>query len=285
MEKELPLQTAYNDVLQKIGRNLLSFQRAEHLLKDLLKLGGLAVRSDAPEESFGDMAKRVEKMTMGGLTTLFTETHCSPGEPVLPDLPEGSNGTLVAMNFSFDFGETGLAERQESFATLVKERNNLVHHLLPGFDQNSLESCSAMAADLDRQHELVSPEIKRLQEDYSTVRQNLKILADFMASPDGVKLLISHPIQQHPLIGQFVDVARKNPDPEEWISLNTAAGCITGFPPEEISTICANFGQKSLTSLMIASQLFDIHLESARKHHRVLYRLKQDAGPAAFSSP
>ena len=277
MNAETEQQAAYEVVLQKVGRNLLSFQLVELLLKELLRLGGFAVRSSGPEQSFGAMAKRVEAMTLGGLTTLFIETHCSLRDPVFPDLSDDSNEGMIAMSFAFNLGENGLEKRRESLATLVAERNRLVHHLLPGFDRDSLESCRATAIDLDRQREVVLPEIKHLQEDYRFVRQELGDLVTFMASPEGADRLRALPIQQHPLIEEFVGIARNNPAPQEWISLNAAAGRITAFSRNEIFEICASFGHKSLTALMIASRLFDIELDPAGNgRSRVLYRLKQD---------
>jgi hypothetical protein len=284
MDEETILKDAYDEVLRKIGRNLLSFQLAEQILKELLRLGGFAIRSGAPEEPFGEIAKRARIMTLGGLTTLFTETHCSGNEPVFPEPPEDSDEGMAAMSFAFNLGENGLAERQESLANLVAERNRLVHHLLPEFDRDSLESCRAAAADLDRQREAVLPEIKRLQQDYRVIRQELNQLAEFMASAEGVAILRTPRIQQHPLIEQFIDIAKNNQAPADWISLNAAAGSIAGFSRDEMTAACTSFGQKSLTALMIASQLFDIELEPAGSdRHRVLYRLKQDAGPPAPS--
>lgn len=284
MDEETILKDAYDEVLRKIGRNLLSFQLAEQILKELLRLGGFAVRSGAPEEPFGEIAKRAQKMTLGALTTLFTDTHCSLRDPAFPELPEGSDEGMIAMSFAFNLGENDLAERQESLANLVAERNKLVHHLLPEFDRNSLESCRAAAADLDRQREAVLPAIKRLQHDYRVIRQELNQLAEYMTSPEGLNFLRVSPLQQHPLIELFVNIARNSETPDAWISLNAAAGSITDYPRGEMSEICESFGQKSLTALMIASQLFDIELEPAGSdRHRVLYRLKQDAGPPASS--
>lgn len=281
MDNESVIQAASEEVMKKIGRNLLSFQMAEQILKELLRLGGLATRSGAPDETFGEMAKRVQTMTLGGLTTLFTETHCSNKAQVFPRLPENSDEVMIAMSFSFDYGENGLAERRASLASLVAERNKLVHHLLPEFDRDSLESCRATAADLDRQRELVLPEIKRLQEDYRSIRQELSNLAALMSSPVGLNILSVSPLQHHPLVKEFVNIAQTNPSSDEWISLNSAAGSITGFSRDEITEICANFGYKSLTALMIASQRFEIDLEpTANDRHRVLYRLKQDASMA-----
>ena len=108
------IQAAYEEVLKKIGRNLLFFKMAEQILKELLRLGGLATRSGAPEGSFGAIAKRVQTMTLGGLSTLFTENHCSNQELVFPELPEDSKEAMIAMSFSFNYGENGLAERPES---------------------------------------------------------------------------------------------------------------------------------------------------------------------------
>ncbi len=282
MDAETILKDAYDEVLKKIGRNLLAFQMAEQILKELLRLGGFARRSSAPEESFGEIAERAKKMTLGGLTTLFTKTHCSDRAPVFPELPENSTDGMIAISFAFKLGEHGLAARRESFATLVAERNRLVHHLLPEFDRDSLASCQAAAADLDRQRELVLPEIKCLQENYRFVSHELSNLATFMASPEGIDFMRVPSLQQHPLIEEFAAFARDNPAPADWISLSAAAGRIVGFSRDEISAVCESFSQKSLTALMIASQLFDIEFELTKTNsHRVLYRLSQGAGSSS----
>ncbi|MEY4570651.1 MAG: hypothetical protein RLZZ398_2090 [Verrucomicrobiota bacterium] len=284
MNAETELQAACDEVFKKIGRNLLSFQLAEQILKELLRLGGLAIRSGAPEEPFGEIAKRAQKMTLGGLTTLFTETHCSGNEPAFPELPEDSTEGMIAISFAFNLGGTGLVQRQESLANLVMERNKLVHHFLPEFDRDSLDSCRALAVDLDRQREAVLPEIKRLQQDFRFVSEELSQLLALMTSPEGISILRISRIQQHPLIEQFVTIARNSETPDAWISLNAAAGSITDYPRGEMSEICESFGHKSLTALMIASQLFHIELQPAGSdRNRVLYRLKLDAGPPAPS--
>lgn len=284
MDEETILKDAYDEVLRKIGRNLLSFQLAEQILKELLRLGGFEIRSGAAEEPFGEIAKRAQKMMMGALTTLFTETHCSGKEPAFPELPEDSNEAMIAMSFAFNLGENGLAERQESLANLVAERNKLVHHLLPEFDRNSLESCRAAAADLDRQREAVLPEIKRLQQDYRVIRQELNQLAEFMASAEGVAILRTPRIQQHPLLEEFVDIAKNNQAPADWISLNAAVGSIAGFSRDEMTAVCTSFGQKTLTALLIASQLFDVEFKPVGSAgYRIHYRLRQHAGSAATS--
>ena len=61
MDEETILKDAYDEVLRRIGRNLLSFQLAEQILKELLRLGGFAIRSGAPEEPFGEMRSAPRK--------------------------------------------------------------------------------------------------------------------------------------------------------------------------------------------------------------------------------
>ena len=72
---------------------------------------------------------------------------------------------IIATSCAFNLGETGLMDWQESLANSVKEGNKLVHHLLPEFDRDSLDSCRAVASNLELQREAVLSEIKRFQQD------------------------------------------------------------------------------------------------------------------------
>lgn len=276
MDEDSILQAAHKEVLQKIGRNLLSFQTAELILKELIRLGGLAMRSSSkPAESFEAMTKRVQTMTLGGLTSLFTNSHCTNKEPTFSEAADSSSELQVSLSYSFRYSEKALNERRESLATLVKERNELVHHLLPEFDRDSLESCAATAAKLDRQRELVLPEIKRLQQDCRFIQQEFSNLAELFLSSESRTLLAASRLRNQPLIKAFLDFAQTHSTPDKWVSLNLAASSITGFTRAKINEICTSFGYKSLTELMIDSQMFEIHLEpTGENRHRVLYRHK-----------
>jgi len=276
METNSELQQAYDEVLRKIGRNLLMFQHAEQLLKGLMALGSITVSSDKPPAQFEELAVAFRKMTMGQLANLFVEKHCVEKEDPFPPLPEDSVVCQVAVHYTLGTGGSDFDARKDAFAAMVAERNELVHHLFQKVDRNSLESCRQIAIDLDQQREKVLPEIRRLQEDCKNTHREIFEMLAFIASDEGMAILFLPELQQCPLIQELAAIADQTSDSGQWTSLSSAASRVASCNRAEIPALLTRFRQKHLTGLLAASQLFDINLEPTESgHHRVLYRVKQ----------
>ena len=134
--KGLDARVLADDVLRKIGRNVVLFQQIEGLLKFLVA----NQRVDGTRANFIERHRRraeeVQKQTMGVLVKRYTDAVLSDaGEP----LTEQENVTEAWMSISFtikgdgDFYESLPAKLK----LMVDERNNLVHHLLSGWQPDS----------------------------------------------------------------------------------------------------------------------------------------------------
>ena len=277
MEEESELQKAYDDVLRKTGRNLLMFQQAEFLLKRLIEIGCTSVTTDGPARSFVERTEAIKKQTLGQVTNLFYENHCTEKDPFSDD---SSDPPVASMSFSFTLPDQGgePEARKNAFAVMVAERNDLVHHLLPRLDRNSLESCLNVGKYLDEQRAKIHPEIKRLQQDAEFIQANMESLLAFLRTKEGMAMLNYPSIQQSPLVQQLASIASDNTDADEWIPLSAAAKRIQNFPPKKIAEHVKEFGMESLTGILVASQLFEIKLEPTESGgKRVLYRSNRNA--------
>lgn len=264
MNPDTELQDAYDDVLRKIGRNLLMFQKAEQLLKHLLTLGNFKV-TDSEPTSYEEQASIWHKQTMGSLIMPFLEKHCSGKDP-LANFPSDSAGISLASSFTLG---VDAAARQKALAVMVNERNELVHHLFFKIDRNSVENCREIADYLDAQRENALPVIERLQEEGKFVTTQLSELCAFLTSDEGQAMLRLTGIQQCPVIAHLAAAAGNNKD--AWISLKTEVNMIPADCIEPVEKALARFNFKTLTELLEASEMFD-YRRSAKG--QTFYRLK-----------
>ncbi|MES2920787.1 MAG: hypothetical protein V4819_04545 [Verrucomicrobiota bacterium] len=146
---------AYEEVLKRIGRNLLLFQKAEQLMKCLLTMGNAD-----PSEGFEQHGAIWQK-------------------PALEQLKDQLAHPL----------HPGAAQRGESIDLLVREQNHFVHDLLPALMPDTLANFRSLSAELDGQRERILPEIQRLLEDTTSLQSHLLELLTFPQSSEEMKQL------------------------------------------------------------------------------------------------
>jgi len=281
MDPSSNLQAACDVVHRKIGRNLLLFQQAETLIKRLVALDSLSLHSGESTKSFEERASFCHKMTMGQVAKLFLDRICSSLPTSEPEPAAGApchDGISIAVRIRVGIG-LDPDVRKNSFANLIEQRNDLVHHQLQRLHPESLENYLRIAEELDTQRREILPEILRLQQDLANTQSSLAALSEFLVSPAGTAELLRPELQQSPLIRNLADIAGRSTDPEGWTSLGDAANQLEDFPAEKIREHCAQFLQKSLTGLLQASGLFETRQQEAMEspHGRTYYRLKAAA--------
>ncbi|MGL5017356.1 MAG: hypothetical protein ACRDBP_04425, partial [Luteolibacter sp.] len=235
MSADAELEAAYNEALRKIGRNLLLFQQAEHLLKRLKFIGSYSSRTGEARSGIETQTSTCHKMTLGQVVNLFVDHHCAemPSTPEtthvqLPDAISRDDG--FGIHFTFG-GIDGYPEaRRQALTRMVNERNELVHHLLLKIDRNSMESCLKVGVYLDEQRQAILPEIQLLQQNLKTVTEQLNSILEFAKSPQGMAQLFLPEIQQSPLVTNLAAIAAENPDPEAWTPLGPATKRLQDFP-------------------------------------------------------
>lgn len=137
--------------LQKIGRNLVNFQRMEGMLKFILTVTG----TSGPPSETANILRARERATrtapMGALVEQLARSLLTTPPPAPPEAREA----WLSHSISFEGGATEARDWRRQMRAVVRERNRLVHHMLAGFDPGSLESCTALIVELDAQRERV----------------------------------------------------------------------------------------------------------------------------------
>lgn len=169
------LKPIQDEVLRRVGRNLLLFQQIEHFLKLLLashKGSGTAETYQANQQGQIDC---INKKMLGHLVEKY-------GNELLQDAGEDvSEEDRPAGWFSFSFRVSGDTEFVESMRRDLKlmtdERNELVHHFLLRWQPDSPEKMTEALAFLDAQREKVLPMHEHLKSTATRMQESRRLLS------------------------------------------------------------------------------------------------------------
>ena len=271
------LQTAYDEVLRKIGRNLIMFQKAEHCIKGLVAMGSFRFAQSDTAKSFVDLVQGM-KDTMGGLKSQLFERHYYEGEEPVAHLPEISDPKEVIIQTTFTRQLTDLHLRRAAIDRMVVERNDLVHNLLVRLEPRSLDSCNDVAGLLDRQREMILPELEWLQDQFRETHEQILGMLRFMTSPEGTEIMRTSELQQCPAIGKLASFAEATAEPEGWVAVRDAYRRLDEDEQSDITRLRKYYNLTSLSSIIAASRLFEIKFERGDdRPGRYFYRLMREA--------
>jgi hypothetical protein len=182
----------------------------------------------------------------------------------------------MSFNFRIDCDEVYYEKRKKTLASIVSERNELIHHLLPRFNLQSIESCSEIEQYLDVQHDKLTPEVKHLQELAKCLNEGRKELREYILSDEWLKEYKLSELRHSRLVMWLGQIADKASRDDGWTYLNVAGQILQNQQPEEVANFKKQFGCKTLKEIILAPELFDFKEEPTDKGGvRVLYRLKE----------
>ncbi len=173
MSTESDVTIARDLTLQKIGRNVVNFQKMEAMLKFVLTVANFSAPITKIQSHLEGRAKRARKHAMGRLVKKAArELHSDPPKPP-PDIAE----IWVSHSLSLKDGGSQLADWRRAMRRVVKERNALIHHMLATWNPRSVDSCSALCKELDEQRERIIPAYNHLESVVAAIRQSHQELA------------------------------------------------------------------------------------------------------------
>jgi hypothetical protein len=263
-----------DEILRKIGRNIILFQQLEQLLKYLCANGNISGFASKLQDNIEKRKASIHKQTMGQLVGQYIN-NVNPELEDLPAEPEEIEEAYFTFKFSIECDAVYFEKKKEALANVVSERNQLVHHLLPQFDLSDPESCKTIGIRLDDQSEKIRDEIKDLKAIVKTLYDGKKKLSKFFASEEGKKQFKLSFLQQSRLVILLGEIAIQTARPDGWALMSVAGQLIRQHAPEEIALLKERYNHNSLKSLILATELFDLYEEATKKGGiRVLYRLK-----------
>jgi hypothetical protein len=262
-----------DEVLRRIGRNLIVFQQIEHVLKLLLANHKNAGTLEDYPTNLQAKTECINKKTLGHLIEKY-------GNEVLQDAgAEVSDEEKPAGWSAFTFRVSGDAAFVESMRRDLKlmtdERNDLVHHFLPRWQLGNEEVLNEALTYLDAQREKVLPMHEHLTATVQHLLESTKLLGEFIANPDHEKQAELMWLQASPLVSLLCAVATQHHRRDGWTYLAQAGDLAAKELPEEVKQIRERYGLRTLKKLLVGSDMFDVLDEPLSDGgFRTLYRQK-----------
>lgn len=283
MESELDLIKMQDEVFRKIGRNVLNFQKIELMLKCLITNGRMSGYMSELKANQERRAAAVHKQMMGGVVGQFVEeTLLSPEDSC--QTPLELKEPYISFSFTVDSDADFYESKRQTLKSLVDDRNDLIHHLLPRFDPNSIDSCLEIEQYLDQQRERLIPEYDYLKSLIEGFEEAKKIHTDFLNSEEGIKQFKLSFLQQSPIVALLLNISTQQSRSDGWTLLSVTGPQIRRILPGELEQLKHKWEYKTLKELMLASEFFEIIEEPTEKGGiHVLYRPKPELAYSAFN--
>jgi hypothetical protein len=172
-----------NDVLRKIGRNVVNFQKMEGMLKLLNSQQALSGNLSDIAKVADKASKSVAKQPMGRLADAFVRSIYASIDGDA-DLQRDPQEISISFSMRVESDAELVKERKKALSSVVAERNRLIHQWLAAFDPNSIESCNELALALDEQHARIWPEYEILRSMVQALREHHDELRRYLASDE-----------------------------------------------------------------------------------------------------
>lgn len=259
-----------DDVLQKVGRNVVLFQQIESILKLLISVHHNEGTMDTFAEKQQKRSEKIHTQTMGQLAQQYKSGILS-GTDILSKEPDNLKVPYVSFTFRLEGDSDFLESQRSNLEILLNERNALIHHFLPKWRPDSQEAMVAAALYLDQQHEKVVPLLDHLK----TSVKALQSITIFCNSEQYEKILDLVWLQGSPLISLLSEEATNLARPDGWVNLADAGQIAKAREFDEILHMKERYGHSQLKRLLIASELFEVKDETLPKGGcHTLYRVK-----------
>ena len=129
-------------------------QQLEHLLKFIVANGSFSGYVSEVSLNMEQKAASIKKQTMGQLVGRYLEST-NPKYQELSDEPEELKEAFISFKFHTECDSIYYETKKDALAQMVSDRNELVHHMLPKFNTNSIESCIQINKKLDEQNKKI----------------------------------------------------------------------------------------------------------------------------------
>jgi hypothetical protein len=261
-----------DEVLRRVGRNVVNFQMVEAMLKHLN--ANASVHGPASElfERIEAQRSAVYRKTMGELAGRMV-THVLQPPPGFGD-PREDSEHWVGFHIGVESDMQFIDKYDKEMRALVDARNDLVHHFLPRWHAAVGGDTDAALAYLDTQRDQTILMIERLKGWVKSMEEGRRQLAEFIASPEGVRQMELEFLQASRLVAMLGEISVKAARSDGWTPLSTAGHLIKRHAPEELDDLRKRYGHQNLKGILLAAQFFDVKEEAMPNGAtRTIYRV------------
>ena len=183
MSSPSELDDVRDEVLRKLGRNVVNFQKMEGMLKLLNSQSHVSGTLSDIQRLQAKASKALAREPMGRLAEAFIKTIYSDDSPNVEPEADSRNAS-ISFSFRIDAAPDVARERKRALSAVVAERNKLIHRWLAHFDPNSVASCVELGSKLDEQHAKTWPEFEILRSMVLALREHREELRRYVASDE-----------------------------------------------------------------------------------------------------
>jgi len=168
MEAASEIEVIRNEVLRKIGRNVVLFQQLEWFLKGITAMQTISAPVSQLVEAHAKSRESVDRFTMGVLVGKIKERlYVAPNqqEYELNEIktPAHLAEASVSTSFQIESDQAFVDSRAKALSQMVEQRNDLIHKLIPKWRVDSIESSKEMEAFLNAQADVIRGEIEHFR--------------------------------------------------------------------------------------------------------------------------
>jgi len=176
------LQSARDELLRRIGRNVVNFQYLEATLRSMVP--ALSTKGTLSELQIRqtELARKHKKSSLGELANVY---HKSVFRVPCEDLPDNApSEPTLAFSVQIESTPDDVAKQKRALASLVVERNRLIHKDVLSVDLTSKEQCEALSTRLDEQNTRILQQLDLLNSFRSGLRDAAEELSRFIESEE-----------------------------------------------------------------------------------------------------
>jgi len=168
------------DALYAIGRNVVNFQRLEHILKQLALFAPICATPSTLQSEVEKQRARVEKLTLGGAVKQWIESEFHTTKP--KQGPRLDQQIIISFGFKLPTTPEYFDQLSSELESLAKERNSLIHLDLAELNFEDEAKCTALSNQLNTQNDRIIRATKLL----GPILAQMKELARLIASNKGL---------------------------------------------------------------------------------------------------
>lgn len=268
------LKQIQDEVLRRVGRNLLLFQAIETLLKFLLSHHKVGSKPTDFSKHQRERIDAVSGTMLGHLVHKYgTEVLRDAGVEV-PEEESPADWITFSVTIS---GDADFVEAMcRDMKLMTEQRNELVHGFLVRWQPDSPEKLEETLGYLDAQREKVLPMHEHLKDAANSVVEGWEKVREFLRSKEYQKQSELMLLQASPLVSLLSDVATQIHRKDGWTYLAHAGELAKKELPEEVKNIKERYGFKTFKTLLVGSEMFDVFDEPlSGGRFRTLYKNKE----------
>ncbi|MEP0781854.1 hypothetical protein NDI39_30070 [Microcoleus sp. ZQ-A2] len=187
----MDLEAVRAKALRKLGRKIVNFSKIEAAFKYLLAVSQLEGTGKTVSDQLRKNQNRLRKQTLGKLVQEFNKNilgDASQSESK-PDFSEAE----ISLSFKVSYNNPDFLKVQKrTLASIVAERNRLIHQKLAFIDTSSVEDCHSLITLLDEQNPRLLAQLEELRWMIETLRESLKAFEDLSKSSDFLQRIQSN---------------------------------------------------------------------------------------------